>query len=113
MITQVATGSDCKSLVIRLRRCKSFIIHSPIAQLVELRAVNSPVVGSNPTRRVYMDELKTRLHKAAITTTDIELSKLLSEARTKIEFLELQIKEFNRSHEEYRTLYGWGKGKDE
>ncbi len=60
-----------------------------------------------------MDELKTRLHKAAITTTDIELSKLLSEARTKIEFLELQIKEFNRSHEEYRTLYGWGKGKDE
>ena len=55
MITQVATGSDCKSLVIRLRRCKSFIIHSLIAQLVEREAVNFDVTGSSPVRRVMID----------------------------------------------------------
>jgi len=27
MITQAATGGDCKFPVFRLRRCKSFIIH--------------------------------------------------------------------------------------
>jgi hypothetical protein len=60
-----------------------------------------------------MDEIKSRLHKAAITTDNQELAQLLSDARIKIEFLELQNKEYQRSREEYRTLYGWGKGKDE
>jgi len=60
-----------------------------------------------------MDEIKTRLHKAAINADNKELAQLLSDARSKIELLEIQIKEFQRSREEYRTLYGWGKGKDE
>jgi hypothetical protein len=32
-----------------------------------------------------MDEIKTRLHKAAINTDNKELAQLLSEARSKIE----------------------------
>ena len=112
MITQAATGRDCKSLVFRLRRCKSFIIHSLIAQQVEREAVNFDVTGSIPVQRV-MDDIKTRLHKAAINTDNKELAQLLSDARSRIELLEVQNKEFQRSREEYRTLYGWGKGKDE
>jgi hypothetical protein len=61
MITQAATGSDCKSLVIRLRRCKSFIIHSLIAQQVEREAVNFDVTGSIPVQRVMDDK---RRHSA-------------------------------------------------
>ena len=60
-----------------------------------------------------MDEIKTRLHQAAINTKDLNLAQLLSDARSKIELLEIQNKEYLRSREEYRTLYGWGKGKDE
>ena len=60
-----------------------------------------------------MDEIKTRLHQAAINTKDLDLARLLSDARSRIELLEIQNKEYLRSREEYRTLYGWGKGKDE
>jgi hypothetical protein len=60
-----------------------------------------------------MEDIKTRLHQAAINTNDLNLSHLLSEARSKIEFLEIQNKEHIRNREEYRTLYGWGRGKDE
>ena len=60
-----------------------------------------------------MDEIKTRLHQAAINTKDPDLARLLSDARSRIELLEIQNKEYLRSREEYRTLYGWGKGKDE
>lgn len=60
-----------------------------------------------------MDEIKTRLHQAAINTKDSDLAQLLSDARSKIELLEVQNKEYLRSREEYRSLYGWGKGKDE
>ena len=60
-----------------------------------------------------MDDIETRLHKAAINTNNSELAQLLSEARSRIELLEIQNKEFQRSREEYRTLHGWGKGKDE
>jgi hypothetical protein len=60
-----------------------------------------------------MDEIKTRLHQAAINTKDLNLAQLLSDARSRIELLEIQNKEYLRSREEYRTLYGWGKGKDE
>ena len=60
-----------------------------------------------------MDEIKTRLHQAAINTDDLSLAQLLSEARSKIELLEIQNKEHIRIKEEYRTLYGWGRGKDE
>ena len=60
-----------------------------------------------------MDEIKTRLHQAAINTKDSDLAHLLSDARSRIELLEVQNKEYLRSREEYRSLYGWGKGKDE
>ena len=60
-----------------------------------------------------MDEIKTRLHQAAINTKDSDLANLLSDARSRIELLEVQNKEYLRSREEYRSLYGWGKGKDE
>ena len=68
--------------------------------------------GSSPPLR-FMDEIKTRLHQAAINTKDSDLAQLLSDARSKIELLEVQNKEYLRSREEYRSLYGWGKGKDE
>ena len=60
-----------------------------------------------------MEDIKTKLHQKAISTNDSDLAQLLSEARTRIELLELQNKEHLRSREEYRSLYGWGKGKDE
>ena len=60
-----------------------------------------------------MDDLKTRLHQAQINTQNESLANLLNEARTRIESLELQVREYQRSRDEYRSLYGWGKGKDE
>ena len=80
--------------------------------MVEREAVNFDVTGSIPVQRV-MEDIKTRLHQAAINTNDTNLAHLLSEARSRIELLEVQSKEYLRSREEYRTLYGWGKGKDE
>lgn len=60
-----------------------------------------------------MEDLKSRLHQTQINTQNETLSQLLSEARTRIEFLELELRESRRSYEEYRSIYGWGKGKDE
>jgi hypothetical protein len=60
-----------------------------------------------------MEDIKTKLYQASINTKDSDLAQLLSEARCRIELLEVQNKEYLRSREEYRTLYGWGKGKDE
>ena len=60
-----------------------------------------------------MDDLKSRLHEAQINTQNETLAYLLSEARTRIEMLELELQDSRRSYEEYRSIYGWGKGKDE
>ena len=60
-----------------------------------------------------MDDLKSRLHEAQKHTQNETLVYLLYEARNRIEMLELQLRDSQRSYEEYRSLYGWGKGKDE
>jgi hypothetical protein len=40
-------------------------------------------------------------------------SSILFEALKRIEELEKEIKDLRISKEEYRSVYGWGKGKDE
>lgn len=60
-----------------------------------------------------MEDLKSKIYQAQLNTQDTNLANLLAAARARIEFLELELKESRRSHEEYRSIYGWGKGKDE
>ena len=59
-----------------------------------------------------MEDLKTKLHQAQLNTSDKDLAQLLSEARSRIETLEFQLRDNHRVYG-WDKGYGWGKGKDE
>lgn len=58
-----------------------------------------------------MKDIKQKIQEA-INRSHQEHS-ILSEALKRIEDLEKEIKNIRTSKEEYRSIYGWGKGKDE
>ena len=58
-----------------------------------------------------MKNLNQRIKEAINRSHEEHL--ILSEALKRIEDLEKEIKDIRISKEEYRSIYGWGKGKDE
>jgi len=59
-----------------------------------------------------MEDIKTKLYNTQINCKDAELVELLSEARSRIETLEFQIRDSHRFYG-WHNGHGWGKGKDE
>lgn len=58
-----------------------------------------------------MKDIKQKLQEAI--NHSHQNNAILFEALKRIEELEKEIKDIRISKEEYRSIYGWGKGKDE